>query len=317
MRVPVNDVGSNRTLLRNRGTYFDISEIRRLRIEAAKAQERAAQFELLRPTRGRRRTEVLLKILRAVDLTTLSSRDTVATVRRLCRTARTPLPLELRRKLDLRAENTRVAAVCVFPAFVPHALGFLKTTRIPVATVSAGFPHGLSSLSQRIREVGAAAEAGAQEIDVVIRREWALQGRWEELYREVRAFREAAGKAQLKVILGAGDLADLNRVARAALTSMMAGADFVKTSTGTEKINATLPVGMAVAKGIRAYHGHTGFKVGLKPAGGIRRTREAYQWLRFAESELGEEWTDPCLFRIGASSLLGDLTASLGRAVGI
>ncbi|MGW8268362.1 MAG: deoxyribose-phosphate aldolase [Longimicrobiales bacterium] len=313
----MNEVGSNRTLLRNRGAPLDLAQIRNLRIEAATVKEKVARLELLRPPRGRRGIRAFLKILNAIDLTSLASDDTVASVRRLCRTARTPLPIDLRKKLDLRTESTRVGAVCVFPVFVPHALGFLEGTRIPVATVSAGFPHGLSSLSQRIREVGAAAEAGAQEIDVVIRREWALQGRWEELFREVRAFREAAGKAQLKVILGTGDLADLNRVARAALTSVMAGADFVKTSTGKEKVNAALPAGMAIAKAIRSYHRNTGFKVGLKPAGGIRLAREGFRWLRLVESELGEEWTEPRLFRIGASSLLDDVAGALGRAVGI
>lgn len=313
----MNDVGNNRTLLRNRGAPLDLAQIRNLRIEAATVREKVARLELLQPPRGRRGIRAFLKILNAIDLTSLASDDTVARVRRLCRTARTPLPVELRKKLELRTESTRVGAVCVFPVFVPHALGFLEGTRIPVATVSAGFPHGLSSLSQRIREVGAAAEAGAQEIDVVIRREWALQGRWEELYREVRAFREAARRAQLKVILGAGDLADLNRVARAALTSVMAGADFVKTSTGKERVNAALPAGMAIARAIRSYHRNTGFKVGLKPAGGIRLAREGFRWLRLVESELGEEWTEPHLFRIGASGLLDDVAGALGRAVGI
>jgi deoxyribose-phosphate aldolase len=316
MRNPVKEVGNNRTLLRNQGTPLDLSQIRSLRIRGAAFSEKAARLELLRPPRGRRGMGVYLKVLNAIDLTTLSSDDTVARVRSLCKTARMPFPVPLRRELGLRTEETRVGAVCVFPVFVPHALGFLEGTRIPVATVSAGFPHGLSSLSQRIREVGAAAEAGAQEIDVVIRREWALQGRWEELFREVRAFREAAGKAHLKVILGTGDLADLNQVARAALTSMMAGADFVKTSTGKEKVNATLPVGLAMAKAIRSYYRSTGFRVGLKPAGGIRLAREGFQWLRLVESELGDEWTGPRLFRIGASSLLGDVVAAIGRVVG-
>lgn len=219
--------------------------------------------------------------------------------------------------MDLAPREARVAAVCVFPVFVPPVLEALDGTGISVATVSAGFPHGLSSLSQRIREVGAAVEAGAHEVDVVIRREWALRGRWADLYREVRAFKEAAGSAHLKVILGSGDLTSLQQVARAALTSMMAGADFVKTSTGKEKVNATLPVGLAMARAIRAYHAETGYSVGLKPAGGIRLAREGYQWLRMVEEELGDDWARPRLFRLGASGLLQDVVEALRARVGL
>jgi deoxyribose-phosphate aldolase len=257
--------------------------------------------------------EPLLEVLRAVDLTTLSGGDTVARVIRLCETARSPLSPSVRRSLGVHRQDNRVAAVCIFPAFVPVALEALEGTGISVATVSAGFPHGLSSLSLRIREVAAASEAGAHEVDVVIRREWALLGRWEDLYREVRAFREAAGQAHLKVILGAGDLANLNQVARAALTSMMAGADFVKTSTGKEKVNATFPAGLAMARAIRAFLGETGFRVGLKPAGGIRSATEGYRWLRLVKGELGEDWSRPHLFRIGASGLVTEVVSALSK----
>jgi len=317
MRKPVKDLGDTRTLLRNQGIPLDGTWIKNLKIGAARNGAAAGRLSLLRLPRGEGRIGPLLNVLKAIDLTTLSSDDTVPRVRNLCKTARGPLPAAVRKELGLRPDEARVGAVCVFPAFVPHALEFLEGTRVPVATVSAGFPHGLSSLSQRIREVGAAAEAGAQEIDVVIRREWALQGRWAELFREVRAFREAAGRTHLKVILGTGDLANLNQVARAALTCMMAGADFVKTSTGKEKVNATLPVGLAMAKAIRSYHERTGFMVGLKPAGGIRTAREGFQWLRMMQAELGEEWTKPHLFRIGASSLLGDVVDEIGRTAGV
>jgi len=259
----------------------------------------------------------LLDVLRSIDLTTLSGDDTVARIRHLCRRARQPLPLVVRDALGVGPGEIRVAAVCVFPAFVPQALEALEGTGIPVATVSAGFPHGLSSLSQRIRDVGTAVEAGAQEVDVVIRREWVLTGEWEKLYREIRAFREAAGKAHLKVILGTGDLETLNQVGRGALTAMMAGADFVKTSTGKEKVNATLPVGLAMARAIRAYEKRTGFRVGLKPAGGIRTAREGYQWLKLVRQELGEEWARPELFRIGASGLLGDVVATLASRLDV
>jgi deoxyribose-phosphate aldolase len=200
---------------------------------------------------------------------------------------------------------------------VPQALEALEGSGISVATVSAGFPHGLSSLSQRIREVASAAESGAQEIDVVTRREWALTGKWEMLYREVGAFREAAGTAYLKVILGTGDLATLNQVGRSALTAMMAGADFVKTSTGKEKVNATLPAGLAMVRAIRSYERRTGYRVGLKPAGGIRSALDGCRWLRLLEEELGEDWITTELFRVGASGLLDQVVRALAARLGV
>jgi len=301
--------------MQNQGVPLDLTWVRSLKVPTARDEERARTFREMPVPRGRKGVRGLLEVLRSIDLTTLSSDDTVPRVLRLCATARTPLSPQVRKAMGLAPREVRVAAVCVFPVFVPTVLEALEGTGIAVATVSAGFPHGLSSLSQRIREVGAAVEAGAHEVDVVIRREWALRGRWADLYREVRAFREAAGSAHLKVILGSGDLANLQQVARAALTSMMAGADFVKTSTGKEKVNATLPVGLAMARAIRAYHAETGYSVGLKPAGGIRLAREGYQWLRMVEEELSDDWARPRLFRLGASGLLGDVVEALKARV--
>jgi deoxyribose-phosphate aldolase len=303
--------------MRNEGIPLDPSWLRGSRNPEARIVERARELEATPLPRGKEAIEGLLGVLRSIDLTTLSSDDTTARIRRLCRRARVPLPLPLRDALGVRPDEIRVAAVCVFPAFVPQALEALEGSGLPVATVSAGFPHGLSSLSQRIREVEAAVEAGAQEVDVVIRREWVLTGQWEKLYREVRAFREAVGKAHLKVILGTGDLDTLNQVGRGALTAMMAGADFVKTSTGKEKVNATLPVGLAMARSIRAYETRTGFQVGLKPAGGIRTARDGYRWLELVRQELGEEWGSPELFRIGASGLLGDVVGTLASRLDV
>ena len=180
-----------------------------------------------------------------------------------------------------------------------------------MATVAAGFPHGLSTLDQRVNEVAGAAETGAQEIDVVIRREWALVGEWGELYREIRAFREAAGRVHLKVILATGEMETLNQVARGALTALMAGADFVKTSTGKEQVNATLLAGLARIEALKRYRKETGHLGGLKPAGGIRTAVEGYRWLRVVEDELGPEATDRNHFRIGASSLLEDVVEAL------
>jgi deoxyribose-phosphate aldolase len=311
MEMPVKNVLNPSPKRRNEGISLDLPWVRSFRIRKPQNTHRADAYARLGLPKGRKGVEPLMEVLRAVDLTTLSGGDTVARVIRLCKTARSPLPPPVRRGLGLHWQDNRVAAVCVFPAFVPFALEALDGTGISVATVSAGFPHGLSSLSLRIREVAAAVEAGAHEIDVVIRREWALLGRWEELYREVRAFREAARQAHLKVILGTGDLANLNQVARAALTSMMAGADFVKTSTGKEKVNATFPVGVAMARAIGAFLRETGFQVGLKPAGGIRSATEGFRWLRLVKGELGEEWSRPLLFRIGASGLVTDVVSAL------
>lgn len=253
----------------------------------------------------------LLKVLAALDLTTLSGDDTSARVRSLCRQARSPLPRNLRKSLELSGPPHRVAAVCVFPAFLPLALADLAGTGVKVATVAAGFPHGLSSLSQRIQEVEAALASGAQEVDVVVRREWVLVGKWEQLYQELRAFREAAGSLILKVILSTGDLETLNQITRATLTAMLAGADFVKTSTGKERVNATLEAGIVMARTIRSYQEVTGYDVGLKPAGGIQRDIDGLRWLRLVEEELGPGASGPERFRIGASSLLGNVLQAL------
>lgn len=297
---------------RNPGIPFDLGWIRRFSLSGEKLRKRAREAEKFRLSEGDALEEDLLRIIASIDLTTLSGDDTVANVRRLCRTARSPLSAVLRKQVGPELARTHVAAVCVFPAFIPTALAALEGTGIPVATVAAGFPHGLSILSQRVGEVEAAAEAGAREIDVVIRREWALTGDWTRLYDEVREFRQAAGDACLKVILAAGELRTLSQVGRAALTSLMAGADFVKTSTGKEKVNATLPAGFAMMDALKRYRRKTGYLGGLKPAGGIRTTGEGIQWLTAVRQELGPGATDRSHFRIGASSLLGDVVESLG-----
>jgi deoxyribose-phosphate aldolase len=257
------------------------------------------------------RVECLMRVLGAIDLTTLAGDDTSARVRSLCRQARSPLPRGLRRRLGISGPTPRVAAVCVFPAFLPVALTVLNGTNVQVATVAAGFPHGLSDLSQRIREVEAAKTAGAHEVDVVIRREWVLLGRWERLYEEVRAFRQAAGSVLLKVILATGELGSLSQVSRATLTALQAGADFVKTSTGKERVNATFEAGIVMARTLRAYQEASGRVVGLKPAGGIRTDLDGLRWLRLAEEELGPQASGPARFRIGASSLLGNVRKAL------
>lgn len=244
-------------------------------------------------------------LISCLDLTSLAGDDTDQRVLALCKQALLPAP-------GREADTARPAAVCVYPVFVPLALGALVGSSVRVATVAAAFPHGLSPLPCRVAEVREAVALGAHEVDVVIRRSHALCGEWEALYDEVRVFREAAKERTLKVILATGELAQPEVIFRAGLTALMAGADFIKTSTGKEAVNATLPAGVAMAHAIRAYAEITGYRAGLKPAGGIRTAEQAAEWLGLVRHELGEEWLSPARFRIGASALLADLVAGLG-----
>jgi len=250
-----------------------------------------------------------------MDLTTLQGDDTPTNVLRLCAKAQHPVRRDLLEALEAAELGVRVGAVCVYHAFVPVAVQALAGSGIPVAAVSTGFPAGLNPLPQRIEEIKASAAAGASEIDVVITRAHALAGDWEALYDEVKTFREACGSAHMKVILGTGDLATLANVARASMVAMMAGADFVKTSTGKEAVNATLPVGVVMTRMIRDYHERTGHAVGFKPAGGIRVAKTALQWLILMKEELGDRWLRSDLFRLGASSLLTDIERQLEHFV--
>jgi deoxyribose-phosphate aldolase len=208
-----------------------------------------------------------------------------------------------------------VAALCVYHTFVETALQALEGSGIPVAAVSTGFPAGLSPFEQRLGEIRASVAAGAEEIDVVITRAHVLTENWQALYDEVRAMRQACGDAHIKTILATGELGTLCNVARASLVCMMAGADFVKTSTGKESVNATLPVGLVMARTIRDYGERTGHVIGLKAAGGIRTAREALDWLALIKEELGDRWLRPDLFRFGASSLLADIERQLEHFV--
>jgi deoxyribose-phosphate aldolase len=250
-----------------------------------------------------------------MDLTTLAGDDTPGRVRRLCAKARHPVRPDLLEALDTGPGGLRVAAVCVYHQLVETAVRALDGSGIPVAAVSAGFPHGLSPLPQRVEEIRASVGAGAEEVDVVVTRGHVITGRWEALYDEVRSFREACGTARIKTILATGELATLRNAARASLVCMMAGADFVKTSTGKESVNATLPVGLTMVRTVRAYAERTGHAVGFKPAGGIRSAEEALLWMILLKQELGPDWVTPSLFRFGASSLLGDIERELEHHV--
>lgn len=257
----------------------------------------------------------LLRAVTLLDLTTLSGDDTAGRVRRLCAKARRPVRDDLLEALEADGLRIGVAAACVYPELVEVAVRALEGTQIPVCSVAAGFPAALTPYEARRAEIEAAVEAGAAEIDIVITRGYALRGEWEALYDEVRAFRETCGEARLKTILATGELATLRTVERASLVCLMAGADFIKTSTGKEAVNATLPVGLVMARAVRRYQEITGVRAGLKAAGGIRTARQALEWLVLVKEELGDAWLRPELFRLGASSLLADIERQLEHHV--
>ncbi|GBD32621.1 Deoxyribose-phosphate aldolase [bacterium HR33] len=296
---------------RNPGIPLELDWIRDVRVNRSAVERRAETLPRRRTVKKEWQVAWLLKAVTLLDLTTLSGDDTPGRVRRLCAKARQPVRPEILEGFGVSDLPIKVAAVCVYHAFVETAVEALRGSGIPVAAVSTGFPAGLNPLPQRLQEIRASVEAGAEEIDVVITRAHVLTGRWDALYDEVRAFREACGDALLKVILATGELATMRNVARASLVAMMAGADFIKTSTGKEAVNATLPVGLVMARAIRAYRERTGYRVGLKPAGGIRRAKEALDWLLMVKDELGTEWLRPALFRTGASALLTDIERQL------
>ena len=246
-----------------------------------------------------------------MDLTTLSGDDTDERVRRLCAKARQPIQHELVKNLAIESLDIKVAAVCVYHVFVETARRALEGSGIRVAAVSTGFPAGLSPLSERVDEIRRSVEAGADEIDVVITRAHVFAAKWQALYDEIAAFKHGCGPAHMKVILGTGDLLTLRNVARASVVAMMAGADFIKTSTGKEPINATLPVSLVMTRAIREYANQTGFAVGFKPAGGIRTAKQSLEWLALMKDELGPSWLKSDLFRFGASGMLADIERQL------
>jgi deoxyribose-phosphate aldolase len=250
-----------------------------------------------------------------MDLTTLSGDDTDERVRRLCAKARQPVQPELAKQLGIESLQIKVAAVCVYHRFVETAAHAVAGSGVRVAAVSTGFPAGLSPVQERVAEIRRSVAAGADEIDVVITRALVFGGRWQELYGEIAEFKRACGSAHMKVILGTGDLLTLRNVARASVVAMMAGADFIKTSTGKEPTNATLPVGIVMARAIREYAEQTGMAVGFKPAGGIRTAKQSIEWLAMMKDELGEPWTQPTMFRFGASGLLNDIERQLEHFV--
>ena len=300
---------------RNPGAELDLDWVRRTRINRSAVERRADTLTRRRSVKKAWQAAWLVRAVQCIDLTTLSGDDTPGNVRRLAAKARNPIRDDLLGELGLGPDRVTVAAVCVYHGLVEAAVEALQGSDIPVAAVSTGFPAGLSPLEQRVAEIRASVEAGAREIDIVITRGHVLRGDWQALYREVRSFREACGPAHMKAILGTGDLSTLTNVARASRVAMMAGADFIKTSTGKESVNATLPVGLTMVRAIRDYRERTGHVVGFKPAGGIRTAKDALAWLILMKEELGEPWTRPERFRFGASSLLGDIERQLEHHV--
>jgi deoxyribose-phosphate aldolase len=306
---------SEAPLARNPGMALDLEWLRDVRVNPSAVERRAATLGTRRSVKKEWQAAWLLKAVTLLDLTTLSGDDTDGRVRRLCAKARQPVRRDLLDALGMAEGVVKVAAVCVYHRFVETAARALEGSGIRVAAVSGGFPHGLSPLPQRLAEIDASVDAGADEVDVVVTRAHVLTGAWPALHDEVRAFRDACGPARMKTILATGELATLRNVARASLVCMMAGADFIKTSTGKESVNATLPVGLTMVRAIRAYGERTGWAVGFKPAGGIRKAKDALLWLVMMREELGVGWMQPRRFRVGATSLLADIERQLEHHV--
>jgi deoxyribose-phosphate aldolase len=298
-------------LLSNRGIPLNLDWVKEVRVNTSAIERRAQTHVARRSVKKEWQAAWLLRAISCMDLTTLSGDDTEERVRRLCAKARQPIQHELVKRLELESLDIKVAAVCVYHRFVETAVQSLKGSGIRVAAVSAGFPAGLSPIEERIAEIRRSVEAGADEIDIVITRAHVFGGRWQELYDEVAAFKQACGGRHMKAILGTGDLLTLRNVARASFVAMMAGADFIKTSTGKESTNATLPVGFVITRAIREYAQETGMAVGFKPAGGIRTAKQSTEWLALMKEELGTPWMKADLFRFGASGLLNDIERQL------
>jgi len=297
---------------RNEAVGLDIGWINQLRVNRNATERRAASLGARRTVKKEYQAAWLVKAIQCIDLTTLGGDDTPGRVERLCMKALHPLRADLQQALGVKTLTT--GAVCVYHEMIVPAAKVLAG-RLPIAAVSTAFPAGLASLETRLREIELSVAAGATEIDIVISRRHVLTGNWQALYDEIRAYRHACGAAHVKAILATGDLMTLENVARASWVCMMAGADFIKTSTGKEGVNATIPVALTMVRTIREYHQRHGFMVGFKPAGGVSSAKSALQYLIVMKEELGNAWLEPHLFRIGASSLLTDIERQLEHHV--
>jgi deoxyribose-phosphate aldolase len=300
---------------RNDGMPLDLAQFETMDVNLSAVQRRAATLTTRRSVKKTWQAAWLIRAIQCIDLTTLAGDDTPARVRRLCAKARRPLRDDLVKALGIAELNITTGAICVYPAMVATAVAALQGSNIPVASVATGFPAGLTPLPQKLAEIRYAVDHGAREIDIVLTRAHVLTGNWQALYDEVATMREACGEAHMKAILATGDLKTLSNVYKAGMVSMMAGSDFIKTSTGMEGVNATLPVSLVMVRAIRDYHELTGFRVGFKPAGGLRAAKDALAWLILMKEELERPWLEPDLFRIGASSLLNDIERQLEHHV--
>jgi deoxyribose-phosphate aldolase len=296
----------------NPGMPLDLDWVMSAHINRSAVERRTATLPGRRSIKKEWQAAWLLRAITCIDLTTLAGDDTPGRVKRLCAKAKQPVRPDMLEALGVGDQKITVGAVCVYPNRVREAVEALQGTDIPVASVAAGFPAGQTPIPQRIGEIEQAIEAGAREIDIVISRNHVLTGNWQALYDEIKQFRETCGKAaHMKTILATGDLGTLKQVYQASLVAMMAGTDFIKTSTGKERINATLEFGLVMTRAIREYGLRTGYKIGFKPAGGIAKAKQILAWQALMHEELGVEWLMPNLFRIGASSLLTDLERQL------
>lgn len=296
---------------RNDGTPLRPEWFEAMDVNLSAAERRASTLTTRRTVKKAWQAAWLVRAIECIDLTTLAGDDTPGRVKRLCAKARNPIRSDLKEALGLGGQRLATGAVCVYPTMVPVAVKALEGSGIPVASVATGFPTGLTPLKQRLEEIRYAVDEGAAEIDIVITRSHVLNGEWSALYDEVKQMREACGEAHLKAILATGELKTLTNVYKASMVAMQAGSDFIKTSTGTEAVNATLPVSLVMVRAIRDYLEHTGLYVGFKPAGGIRASKDALAWLILMKEELGDPWLKPDLFRLGASALLADIERQL------
>ena len=307
--------GSLPNISRNPGTALKPDMFEGHAVNRSAAERRAASLGARRTVKKDFQAAWLINAIRCIDLTTLAGDDTEGRVKRLCAKARQPLAPHIVEGLGIQGLALTTGAVCVYPTMVPHAVKALSGTAIPVASVATGFPAGLMPLRLRLEEIRYAVGEGAQEIDIVITREHVLNGNWSALYDEVAAMREACGEAHLKAILATGDLQTLRNVYAASMIAMQAGADFIKTSTGKENVNATLPVSLIMLRALRDYGEATGYKIGFKPAGGMKSAKDALSWQFLMKEELGRDWLNSDLFRLGASSMLGDIERQLEHHV--
>lgn len=299
----------------NPGTTLNLDWLKSIHVNPGAVERRTSSITGRRTVKKEWKVAWLLKAISCIDLTTLGGDDTPGRVKRLCAKAQRPVRNDLIKSLGIKDLNLTTAAICVYHEMVETAVKELEGTGIPVAAVSAGFPHGLSPLKQRLDEIKASVATGASEIDIVIKRSHVLTGNWQALYDEIKSFREACGDAHLKSILATGELATLDNVAKASLVAMMAGSDFIKTSTGKEAVNADLNVTLVMVRMIREYFQQTGVKIGYKPAGGISTAKDVLNYQIIIKEELGNDWLQPHLFRIGASSLLSDIELQLEHFV--